>query len=95
MFVFDLFFRMFEIEELAKAQGCPEGYVFIGNKEDKTRQIGNMVPPPIARAFVAAQEDADARLLIAPAAPSTATPLPAGRMPASIRNKTSRRRGAA
>ena len=42
------------LEELATLQGFPAGYPFQGNKTSIARQIGNAVPPPLARACVQA-----------------------------------------
>lgn len=47
----DIFFRMLQPRELARAQGFPEGYVFMGNKGDVVRQIGNAVPVKTAAAL--------------------------------------------
>jgi DNA (cytosine-5)-methyltransferase 1 len=49
--VIDIGFRMLDVEELARAQGFPEGYQLFGNKADRVRQIGNSVSPPVARAL--------------------------------------------
>ena len=40
------------LEELATLQGFPPGYQFAGNKSSRARQIGNAVPPPLAKAIV-------------------------------------------
>jgi DNA (cytosine-5)-methyltransferase 1 len=37
--------------EAAALQGFPEDYRWCGNKIDIARQIGNAVPPPLARAI--------------------------------------------
>jgi DNA (cytosine-5)-methyltransferase 1 len=50
----DVRFRMLQPHELSRAQGFPEGYAFTGNKEQVVRQIGNAVPPDVARALVMA-----------------------------------------
>lgn len=42
------------LEELAALQGFPPGYIFTGTRSDRARQIGNAVPPPLARAIVEA-----------------------------------------
>lgn len=42
--------RVLTNQEMAKAMGYPEGYVFCGKSADITKQIGNSVPPPMSRA---------------------------------------------
>ena len=37
--------------ELARAQAFPDDYVFLGNKAEQTKQIGNAVPPVVPRAI--------------------------------------------
>lgn len=37
--------------ENASLQGFPVGYPFMGNSQDKYRQVGNAVPPPVAEAL--------------------------------------------
>lgn len=37
--------------EAARLQGFPDGFVFEGTRADVRSQIGNAVPPPLARAF--------------------------------------------
>jgi len=37
--------------EAARLQGFPHGYEFTGNREDVRSQIGNAVPPPLAKAI--------------------------------------------
>ena len=49
--VCDVGFRMLVNEELADAQGFPPTYNFCGNKSEVTKQIGNSVSPPVARAI--------------------------------------------
>ena len=49
--VVDIGFRMLDIDELARAQGFPEGYKFFGSKADQTKMIGNSVCPGVARAI--------------------------------------------
>jgi site-specific DNA-cytosine methylase len=41
--------------ENLEAMGFPPGYVVLGRKHDQVRQIGNAVPPPVARAVGRAQ----------------------------------------
>ena len=40
--------------EMAALQGFPRGYSFAGSRRDRVRQIGNAVPPPMARALISA-----------------------------------------
>lgn len=40
--------------EMAALQGFPEGYRLIGSRREKVRQMGNAVPPPLARRMVEA-----------------------------------------
>jgi DNA (cytosine-5)-methyltransferase 1 len=37
--------------ECARIQGFPDDYIFLGNKQQVYEQIGNAVPPPMARAI--------------------------------------------
>ncbi len=50
----DIRLRMLSIPELARAQGFPTGYQFVGTKKDQVRQIGNAVPPGTAEALIGA-----------------------------------------
>lgn len=52
--VLEIGFRMLSNEELADAQGFPMYYKFCGTKKDVTRQIGNSVSPPVAKAITEA-----------------------------------------
>ncbi len=52
--IVDIGFRMLAEEELARAQGFPEGYSFHGKKEDVIRMIGNAVCPGVMRAICSA-----------------------------------------
>lgn len=52
--VADIGFRMLSNSELAAAQGFPLTYKFCGTKKDVTKQIGNSVSPPVARAITEA-----------------------------------------
>lgn len=47
----DLLFRILTPRELAGAQGFPDSYQFVGNKEDVVRQVGNAVPVGLSRAL--------------------------------------------
>lgn len=49
--VADIGFRMLQNHELAAAQGFPADYVFHGTKSEVTKQIGNSVSPPVAKAI--------------------------------------------
>lgn len=46
--------RRLRTVEMAALQGFPEGYQFIGSRRDRVRQLGNAVPPPLARRMVEA-----------------------------------------
>lgn len=46
--------RRLRTVEMAALQGFPEGYELIGNRREKVRQLGNAVPPPMARRMVEA-----------------------------------------
>jgi site-specific DNA-cytosine methylase len=50
-------FRMLDVDELARAQGFPDGYILTGNKADRVKQIGNSVPPPVARAIAGSKHE--------------------------------------
>jgi len=52
--VFDIFFRMLNVRELARAQGFRDDYEFPVNKTEAVRAIGNAVPRNLARALVLA-----------------------------------------
>ncbi|KAH7279982.1 hypothetical protein KP509_37G046300 [Ceratopteris richardii] len=43
--------RIVTVRECARSQGFPDSYKFYGNIQCKHRQIGNAVPPPLARAL--------------------------------------------
>jgi DNA (cytosine-5)-methyltransferase 1 len=53
-YVLDVLFRMLQPHELAGAQGFAPDYQFLGTKEAVVRQIGNAVPPDLAKALVMA-----------------------------------------
>ncbi|XP_039140950.1 DNA (cytosine-5)-methyltransferase 1B-like isoform X2 [Dioscorea cayenensis subsp. rotundata] len=40
--------RIITVRECARSQGFPDSYQFCGNIQNKHRQIGNAVPPPLA-----------------------------------------------
>ena len=44
--------RRLRTAELAALQGFPDGYVFVGGRRDRVRQIGNAVPPGLAAVMV-------------------------------------------
>lgn len=44
--------RMLTIDELRAACGFPAGYVLTGTHAERVMQLGNAVPPPLARAVV-------------------------------------------
>ena len=46
--------RSITLREGARLQGFPDRFVFLGNREEGARMIGNAIPPPLARAFAAA-----------------------------------------
>lgn len=43
--------RSITLREGARLQGFPDSFVFLGNREEGARMIGNAVPPPLARSF--------------------------------------------
>ena len=43
--------RIISIRELARCQGFPDDFQFFGTMEEKHRQIGNAVAPPMAKAI--------------------------------------------
>ncbi|XP_066253971.1 DNA (cytosine-5)-methyltransferase PliMCI-like [Euwallacea similis] len=43
--------RVVSVRECARSQGFPDRFIFSGNILDKHRQVGNAVPPPMARAL--------------------------------------------
>lgn len=50
--------RVISVREAARSQGFPDDFVFCGKIIDKYRQIGNAVPPPLAKALANQLEDA-------------------------------------
>lgn len=44
--------RRLRTVEMAALQGFPEGYHLIGSRRDRVRQLGNAVPPPLARRMI-------------------------------------------
>ncbi|KAI8108585.1 hypothetical protein M9434_006610 [Picochlorum sp. BPE23] len=43
--------RIVSVRECARAQGFPDRHRFVGNVQNKHRQVGNAVPPPLAAAL--------------------------------------------
>jgi DNA (cytosine-5)-methyltransferase 1 len=50
----DCLFRMLEPHEVAAGMAFTAGYVVLGNKREKVRQLGNAVTPPAARDLISA-----------------------------------------
>jgi len=46
--------RRLRTVEMAALQGFPEGYNLVGSRRERVRQMGNAVPPPLARRMVEA-----------------------------------------
>jgi DNA (cytosine-5)-methyltransferase 1 len=46
--------RRLRTVEMAALQGFPDGYSFVGSRRDRVRQLGNAVPPRLARRMVEA-----------------------------------------
>lgn len=46
--------RRLRTVEMAALQGFPENYILIGSRRERVRQMGNAVPPPLARRMVEA-----------------------------------------
>lgn len=49
--ILDIRFRMLQPHELAAAMSFPKSYHFVGNREQKVKQIGNAVPVQLAKAL--------------------------------------------
>ena len=43
--------RIVSVRECARAQGFPDTFRFYGTVGSRHRQVGNAVPPPLARAI--------------------------------------------
>ncbi|MBB6571708.1 DNA (cytosine-5)-methyltransferase 1 [Kribbella sandramycini] len=54
----DCLFRMLEPHEVAAGMAFTPGYLVLGNKREKVRQLGNAVTPPAARDLIAAVAEA-------------------------------------
>lgn len=54
----DCTFRMLEPHEIQAAMAFAPGYVVLGNKRERVRQLGNAVTPPAARDLIAAVVEA-------------------------------------
>lgn len=54
----DCTFRMLEPHEIQTAMAFNTGYVVLGNKRERVRQLGNAVTPPAARDLIAAVVEA-------------------------------------
>jgi DNA (cytosine-5)-methyltransferase 1 len=54
----DCLFRMLEPHEIAAGMAFTPGYVVLGNKRERVRQLGNAVTPPAARDLIAATAEA-------------------------------------
>lgn len=54
----DCTFRMLEPAEIQAAMAFAAGYVVLGNKRERVRQLGNAVTPPAARDLIAAVVEA-------------------------------------
>jgi DNA (cytosine-5)-methyltransferase 1 len=50
----DIGMRMLKPHELLKASGFSKDYILTGTQEEQIARIGNAIPPPLARAVIAA-----------------------------------------
>ncbi len=53
-YMVDIRYRMLEAKELSRGTSFPDDYMFAGKDEDIKRQIGNAVPPALAKALTLA-----------------------------------------
>jgi DNA (cytosine-5)-methyltransferase 1 len=77
----DCAFRMLEPHEIQAAMAFPPGYVVLGNKRERVRQLGNAVTPPAARDLIAAVTEAIIGADLEPTNPAAQSTVPAGRNP--------------
>lgn len=56
--VSDCTFRMLEPDEIRAGMAFPAGYLLLGNKRERVKQLGNAVTPPCARDLMAAVAEA-------------------------------------
>ena len=77
----DCTFRMLEPHEIQAAMAFPPGYVVLGNKRERVRQLGNAVTPPAARDLIAAVVEAITGADLEPTNPAAQSTVPAGRNP--------------
>ncbi|MGF6884987.1 DNA (cytosine-5)-methyltransferase 1 [Nocardia sp. GAS34] len=54
----DVRFRMLEPHEISSAMAFESGYVVLGNKRQRVRQLGNAVTPPVAEVLISALVEA-------------------------------------
>jgi DNA (cytosine-5)-methyltransferase 1 len=54
LFILDIYFRLFTLRELARAQGFPDTFSFPGTKTDGVKAVGNAVSHGTARALALA-----------------------------------------
>lgn len=64
----DVLFRMLEPHEIAAAMAFLPGYIVLGNKRERVRQLGNAVTPPVAEILISALVEAITNEPIDPAA---------------------------
>jgi DNA (cytosine-5)-methyltransferase 1 len=64
----DVLFRMLEPHEIAAAMAFTPGYVVLGSKRERVRQLGNAVTPPVAEILITALVEAITGEPIEPAA---------------------------
>jgi DNA (cytosine-5)-methyltransferase 1 len=51
-------FRMLEPHEIAAAMAFLPGYIVLGSKRERVRQLGNAVTPPVAEILISALVEA-------------------------------------
>jgi DNA (cytosine-5)-methyltransferase 1 len=62
LFILDIYFRMFELRELARANGFPDHYKFPGTKTDGVKAVGNSVTCGMSRALALALIQQDSKV---------------------------------